>query len=307
MENALCFLLNKKIMFNKSSIIIMVLSLTSICCQSQKKASSAASPDKNIYIQLYSVRDDIQKDFKGTIAAVAKAGYTGIEAASYSNGKFYGLPPAEFKKEINAAGMQVLSSHTGISLADEIEKTDWNEIWKWWDEAIAAHKAAGMKYIVKPSMPTPKTLADLKAYCDYYNKVGEKCNAAGLKFGYHNHDYEFGKIEGEVMYDYMLKNTNPANVFFQMDVYWTVMGKKSPVDYFNQYPGRFEILHIKDNKELGQSGMVGFDAIFNNAATAGARYMVVEVEKYNHKPLKSIRLSLDYLMNNTSFKADYSK
>ena len=156
-------------------------------------------------------------------------------------------------------------------------------------------------------MPTPKTLADLKAYCNYYNKVGEKCNAVDLKFGYHNHNFEFEKIEGETMYDYMLKNTDPSNVFFEMDVYWTVMGKKGPVDYFNEYPGRFELLHIKDNKELGQSGMIGFDAIFNNAAKSGVKYMIVEVEKYNYAPLKSIKMSYDYLNQNPYFKADYSK
>ena len=105
----------------------------------------------------------------------------------------------------------------------------------------------------------------------------------------------------------MLKNTDPAKVFFQMDVYWTVMGKKGPEDYFNAYPGRFEILHIKDNKELGQSGMVGFDAIFNNVHKAGAKYMVVEVEKYDYEPLKSIKMSYDYLNMNVHFKSDYSK
>ena len=294
------------IMFKKIFITFMVLSLATISCDSQKKTSAVNTPRKNVYIQLYSVRDDIQKDFKATIAAVAQAGYTGIEAAGYDNGKFYGLTPAEFKNAINAAGMQVLSSHAGASLAENVKETNWDEVWKWWDTAIAAHKAAGMKYIVKPWMPAPKTLADLKAYCDYYNQVGEKCNAAGLRFGYHNHDFEFAKIEGETMYDYMLKNTDPAKVFFQMDVYWTVMGKKGPVDYFNEYPGRFEILHIKDNKELGQSGMVGFDAIFNNADKAGAKYMVVEVEKYNFEPLKSIKMSYDYLNRNAFFKIDYS-
>jgi sugar phosphate isomerase/epimerase len=97
------------------------------------------------------------------------------------------------------------------------------------------------------------------------------------------------------MYDYMIENTNPENVFFQMDVYWVVMGQQSPVDYFNKYPGRFELLHIKDNKELGQSGMVGFDAIFENVHVAGTKYLVVEVEKYNFPPEESVKKSLDYL------------
>ncbi|NLI72015.1 MAG: sugar phosphate isomerase/epimerase [Bacteroidales bacterium] len=289
-------------MIKKTSFILILLCLFSINIFSQKKNTSIIKGKKPIYLQLYSVRDDIRKDFKSTITAVAKAGYTGIEAAGYKDEKFYGLSPNEFKKAINSVGMEVLSSHTGISLAKDVQKTDWDAVWKWWDMAIAAHKAAGMKYIVKPSMPVPKTLADLKVYCDYYNKVGEKCNDAGLKFGYHNHAFEFEKIEGELMYDFMLKNTDPTKVFFQMDVYWTVIGKKGPVDYFNEYPGRFEMLHIKDNKELGQSGMVGFDAIFKNTAKAGAKYMVVEVERYNYEPLESIKLSYDYLKSNPYFK-----
>ena len=262
---------------------------------------------KDIFLQLYSVRDDIKSDFNSTLTKVAAMGYTGIAAANYDNGKFYGLTPTAFKNEIEKRGMKVLSSHTGKALNDNISETNWTETWAWWDTAIAAHKAAGMKYIVTPWMPTVKTLADLKAYCDYYNKIGEKCNAAGLRFGYHNHNFEFSKIEGETMYDFMLKNTDPAKVFFQMDVYWVVRGGQSPVDYFNKYPGRFELLHIKDNKELGQSGMVGFDAIFGNTKNAGTRYLVVEVEKYNFDPLISIQKSLNYLQNHPLVKKSYSK
>ncbi len=263
--------------------------------------------NKEIYLQLYSVRDDIKKDFKGTISSVAKTGYTGVEAAGYADGKFYGLSPEEFKKEIESTGMKVLSSHLNKRLNDNIPATDWNEIWEWWDVAIDAHKRAGMKYVIVPSMPRLKTLADLKVYCDYYNRIGEKCNQAGMRFGYHNHDFEFVKIENELMYDFMLKNTDPEKVFFQMDVYWVVRGGYSPVDYFHSYPGRFEVLHIKDNKELGQSGMVGFDAIFNNTEKAGVKNLVVEVEKYNYKPLESVKMSLDYLQKHPLVKKSYSK
>jgi sugar phosphate isomerase/epimerase len=150
-------------------------------------------------------------------------------------------------------------------------------------------------------MPLVKTLSDLKVYCDYYNRIGEKCKTAGIRFGYHNHSFEFAKIENEIMYDYMLKNTDANNVFFQMDVYWVVRGGCSPVDYFKKYPGRFEILHLKDNKELGESGMVGFDAIFGNSKVAGTNYFIVEVEKYNFTPIESVRKSLLYLQNNSFF------
>lgn len=254
---------------------------------------------------MYSVRDDIKANYQATIDTVANTGFTGVEAAGYNDGQFYGMAPADFKKSIEDAGLEVLSSHAGRPLADNTKDTNWDEVWKWWDTAIQAHKDAGMKYLVVAWIPTPKTLVDLKAYCDYFNQVGEKCNAAGIRFGYHNHNFEFTEIEGEVMYDYMLKNTDPAKVFFQMDVYWVVRGGQSPVEYFNAYPGRFEILHIKDNKELGQSGMVGFDAIFKNIDKSGAKYLVVEVEKYTGTPFEGIKESYNYLANADYVKASY--
>ena len=267
----------------------------------------ACTQKKEIYIQLYSVRDDIKSDYEGTIAKVAEMGYTGVEAAGYADGKFYGLSPEDFKKSIENVGMEVLSSHTARPLADSIPATNWDEVWAWWDTAIKAHKEAGMKYIVTPWMKTPATLADLQAYCDYYNQIGEKCNAAGLRFGYHNHNFEFKEIEGELMYDYMLKNTDPSKVFFQMDVYWVGEGGKNPVDYFNNYPGRFELLHIKDELELGKSGKVDFEAIYDNAGTAGAKYMIVEVERYTGTPFEGVKESYDFLNDAPFVKASYSK
>ena len=299
----------KKISF--FTLILGTLLLLSNCTQAKQDKGPSTDTDqinKDIYIQLYSVRDDIKSDFKGTIAKVAEAGYKGVEAANYNDGKFYGLTPEEFKSEIEAVGMEVLSSHTGRPLEENIEKTNWDDVWAWWDVAIDAHKKAGMKYIVTPWMPTPKTLVDLKQYCDYYNKVGEKCNEAGMKFGYHNHAFEYKEIEGEVMYDYMIENTDPDKVFFQMDVYWTTKGEKSPVEYFNKYPNRFELLHIKDEKELGGSDSVmDFNNLFQNIDKSGVKYLIVEVEHYNFEPLESVKQSIDYLLNNENVKADYSK
>lgn len=236
-------------------------------------------------------------------------GYTAVEAASYSDGKFYGKAPEQFKADVEAAGLKVLSSHIGHGLSkEELASGDFSEALKWWDTCIAAHKAAGMEYVVVPSMTTPETLKDLQVYCDYYNAIGQKCAEQGMKFGYHNHSFEFQKIEDEVMYDYMISHTNPEYVFFEMDVYWTVIGKASPVDYFKKYPGRFKVLHIKDEREIGQSGMVGFDAIFNNAKTAGVENIVVEVERYSYDDVKrSINESIDYLEAASFVPADYNK
>jgi sugar phosphate isomerase/epimerase len=253
---------------------------------------------KDIALQLYSLRDDFQNDFAAAIKKVAEAGYTAIEAANYVGGKFYGKTPAEFKAAVEAAGLKVLSSHTSKWLSEEELRTkDFSESLACWDEIIEAHVAAGMKYIVTPGMGVPQTLADLQTYCDYYNAVGQKCKEKGLLFGYHNHAHEFTAIEGVLMYDYMLEHTDPESVFFQMDVYWIVIGQQSPVEYFQKYPGRFTLLHIKDHKELGQSGMVGFDAIFKNTGVAGTKFLIVEVEQYNYTPAESVKLSLDYLLS----------
>lgn len=250
---------------------------------------------QEIYIQLYSIRDAVKQDFHGSVKKLAAIGFTGIEAAGYSDGLFYGMKPADFRKAIEATGMKVLSSHTHRRLDENPSSTDWKAVWSWWDQAIKAHKEAGMSYLIVPWMPVPKTLADLKIYCDYYNEIGRRCNEAGIRFGYHNHSFEFQEIEGQLMYDYMLKNTEPSKVFFQMDVYWVVRGGHSPVEYFKTNPGRFEQLHLKDHKELGQSGMVGFDAILNSLQIAGVKKMIVEVEKYSMDPMESVRVSYEYL------------
>ncbi len=299
----------KKISF--FTLILGSMLLLSSCMQpkeNKETSTEAVKVSKDIYIQLYSVRDDIKSDFKGTITKVADAGYKGVEAASYNEGKFYGLSPEEFKSEIESVGMEVLSSHAGRPLEENISKTNWEDVWKWWDVAIDAHKRAGMKFIVAPWMPAPKTLADLKQYCDYYNQIGEKCNAAGMKFGYHNHNFEFKEIDGQIIYNYMLENTDPSKVFFQMDVYWTTQGGHDPVEYFNKYPNRFKLLHIKDEKELGGSDSVmDFNNLFQNIDKSGVEYLIVEVEHYNFEPLESIKMSLDYMLNNENVKANYSK
>jgi sugar phosphate isomerase/epimerase len=130
-----------------STLLISSLLILTACNQGQQKTAETSS-EKEIYLQLYSLRDDIQADYSSTIAAAAEMGYTGIEAAGYNDGQFYGMSPADFKKTIEDAGMEVLSSHAGRPLADPTADTDWEATWAWWDTAIQAHKDAGMKYIV---------------------------------------------------------------------------------------------------------------------------------------------------------------
>ncbi len=274
----------------------------------------ADSPKKEVGIQLYSVRNllgDGQKyqgDIAGLMKALAGMGYTQFEAANYNDGKFYGLAPAEFAKAAKAAGAKVTSSHTGRPLNDEeLNSGDTKAFFEYWDKVLSDHKAAGIDYVVLPWMSVPSKLSDLKKQCDALNEVGKRAKAKGIRFGYHNHSHEFNKVEDKVMLDYMIENTDPANVLFELDVYWAMMGHASPVDYFKKYPGRFPLLHIKDRREIGQSGMVGFDAIFNNADKAGLEKYYVEIEEFTENAEKGCKESVDYLIAAPFVKPAYSK
>jgi len=264
--------------------------------------SSFAKKKKDIGLQMYSLRDDLNKDAKGTIEKMGKIGYTSMEAASFDNGKFYGMEPEAFKALLEANGMKLVSSHTGANYTGD--QASWDAAMIWWDMAIAAHKKAGCKYIVKPSMGEYpyKNLESLKKTCEYFNAIGEKCNAAGIRFGYHNHNKEFTKITDadDLVYDYMVKNTDPKKVTFELDVYWIYKGGQNAVAYFNKYPKRFELLHIKDEKEIGASGLIDFKPIYDNRAKAGTKVCFVEVERYDFEPFVSVQKSFDFL-NNASY------
>lgn len=255
---------------------------------------------KYIGLQLYSLRDSMRTNPAGTIEKVGKMGYKFVETAGYSDGKIYGMDPVDFKKVCEDNGLAFLGAHVGRSVPDS---TNWDETMAWWDQCIDAHVAGGAKWIVQPSMGREayESLEGLKRYCEYFDALGEKCNAKGIRFGYHNHDREFSTVlDSTVLYDFMLKNTDPDKVMFQLDLYWCVVGGKNPVDYFNQYPGRFELWHIKDKEEIGASGMMDFASIFSAAGVSGLKYGIVEVEKYNFEPAESCKISLDFLNN-----ADY--
>ncbi|WP_245820188.1 sugar phosphate isomerase/epimerase family protein [Mariniphaga anaerophila] len=254
-----------------------------------------APKEKFIGLQLYSVRDDMKKDVPATVAKVGEMGYKFVEAAGYGDGQFYGMSPADFKALCETNGLQFLGSHTGQDVPDS---ASWDKTMAWWDQAIEAHAAAGVKWIVQPWMGKTgyESLDGLKKYCAYFNAVGEKCNAKGIRFGYHNHANEFKTVlDGKPVYDWMLELTDPKNVMFQLDLYWIVEGGKNPLDYFENYPGRFEVWHIKDKEELGASGMMDFASMFAEREKSGAKYGVVEVERYNFEPLVSCKKSIDFL------------
>jgi sugar phosphate isomerase/epimerase len=266
-----------------------------VSCTSAPKPAEQKSAEKFIGLQLWSVRDSM-KNVTATIDSIGKTGYKFVETAGYGNGKIYGLDPVEFKNICEQNGLKVLGAHTG---QDVPTAEKWAETMAWWDTCIIAQKAAGVKWIVQPWMGGTgyESLDGLKKYCEYFNAVGEKCNAAGIRFGYHNHDKEFSTLlEGKPVYDWMLELTDSSKVMFEMDLYWVVVGGANPVDYFNKYPGRFELWHIKDKAEIGGTGtMMNFAPIFAERAKAGAKYGIVEVEEYNYSQIESCRKSLDFL------------
>ena len=261
-------------------------------------ASCAQEPvQKEIGLQLYSIRDQIGEDLETSLDAVAEAGYTFVEMAGYNaqEGTFYGLSGAAFKELCNEKELDVISSH--INGPDPNAAT-WEECMAWWDKAIQDHLETGVSYIVQPSMwrSAYESVEGLARYCELFNAVGEKCNDAGIRFGYHNHAHEFTTVFDEVvMYDFMLQNTDPEKMFFQIDVFWSQVGGAPAVDYLDKYPGRFELWHVKDDKEIGASGKIDFKAIYERASISGLKYAIVEQEAFDMLPFESIKASYDFL------------
>lgn len=273
---------------------------------SYRMAEEITAPSKEMAVQLYSARQLIgspelfAKNHEYVLGRLAQMGYTGAEAASYSDGLFSGMEPEDFKAALNKAGLELVSSHTTRVLSsDELSSGNYEAAMKWWDQCIEAHKKAGIPRLVMSYSQKLDTEAELKVMAEYLNAIGSRCNAAGIRFGYHNHAHEFAKVGNTTMMDYFIANTDPAKVFIEMDVYWAVVGGAAPVEYMHKYPGRFELLHIKDKKEIGQSGMVGFDAIFRNFDKAGTKGFIVEMEEASTQNiLKGLRESALYLRNN---------
>ena len=268
-------------------------------------AEEITAPKREMAVQLYSVRsllgtpDLFARNHAYVLERLAQMGYTAVEAASYEDGRFSGLSPEEFRNTIEAAGLKLLSSHTTRPLSpDELASGDFTAALSWWDRCIAAHKAAGIPYLVMSWSQPLTTRAQMETMAAYLDAIGEKCRKSGIRFGYHSHSHEFNPVDGATMLDIFATQTKPENVFLQMDVYWAVMADASPVEYMDKYPGRYELMHIKDRHEIGQSGMVGFDAIFKAFPRAGTKAFVVELEDASTPNiLKGLRESALYLRN----------
>lgn len=230
-----------------------------------------AKSKKKIGLQLYSVNQDMG-NVDASLAKVAKAGYTVVETLGSPN--CFGFPAAEFKALCDKHGLSIISTHTSIAMDPKNEAAVMDK----WRSVFEGLRTMGAKYCVIPGFNLGKSLADLKQVCEYFNKVGKLAKEYGLKLGYHNHAHEYDLCEGKVKWEYMIENTDPESVFFQMDVYWTTQGGKNPVDYLKKYPERIKMLHIKDDLVIGESGKIDFEAIFNQFYKNGYSDFVVEQE-----------------------------
>jgi len=257
-------------------------------------------------LQLYSVRDDMLKDPVGSLTQLAEMGYVYVEHANYINRKFYGYTAPEFKKILDGLGLKMISGHTvmGKEHWDESKK-DFSDSWKMTIEDAAILE---QKYVVSPSMDGSmrKTYDDFIPYMEIFNKCGELCNKHGMKFGYHNHDFEFSeKLNGEKLFDIMMKSMDPDLVVVQLDIGNLYNGGAVAIDIVKQYPGRFENLHVKDEilSESGDEkyestilgeGIVNVKEVVDLATKiGGTTCYIIEQESYGDKtPMECVKEDL---------------
>jgi len=246
------------------------------------------SAREDVGVQLYTFRDAMTQDPKGTLSKVAELGFKQLESARSDKGLYYGLTPIEMRDTCKALGLSIRSGHVHLD-------TDWNQ-------TMEQAAEAGQEYVICSSMPTEgQDIDNYLRVAEAFNKAGEDCKKLGLKFGYHNHSYEFESDKGQVLYDVLLENTDSSLVHMELDLGWVVMGGKNPIDYFNEYPGRFPLWHLKDMSILeGEStefgkGDLNIAEMLENIDLAGVKYMFMEQEQYDNNPFDSIQYNLNYL------------
>lgn len=238
-----------------------------------------------VSLQLYTLRDETAKDFKGTLEKVANIGYKGVEFAGYG-----GLTAAQMKAELDRLGLKVTGSHVGMDiLRNNLEET------------IAYNLEIGNKYIVCPG-----TKGDTKEHylevADFFNRVGEKCKEKGLQLGYHNHAHEFKLFDGEYALDILYNNTNAELLKVELDTYWVQYAGVDPIAYMKKYAGRCPLLHQKDMEageekgftEVG-NGIMDIKGIHAAVEEIGVEWFIVEQDRCVRPQLESVAISFNYL------------
>lgn len=260
-------------------------------------------------LQLYSVRTEMKNDPLGTLKQLAAMGYKHVEHASYTDRKFYGYGAKEFKKILDDLGMKMPSGHTVLGSKHwDASKKDFTDLWKYTVEDAAI---AGQQFVISPSLENEyrKTADDLLRFMDVFNKSGELCKKSGMKFGYHNHAFEFSeKLDGKVVYDIMLQNTDPGLVIQQLDIGNLYNGGAKAIDIVTQYPGRFESMHVKDEvlakegNEKYESAVLGTgivnvkEVVDLGRKSGGTKHFIIEQESYQGKtPIACMKENLDVM------------
>lgn len=257
-----------------------------------------ASPyGKPIGLQLYTLREQLEKDAPGTIKQLAGIGYKDVEIYS-----LYGKTPAEFIQILKDNGISASSGHYLLPAV----KSEW-------PKRIEDAKTLGLQYMVIAILDAQerKSLDDYKKLAELFNQAGEATQKAGIQFCYHNHNFEFQKLGDTMPYDYLLKTLDPKLVAFEMDCFWVTHAGQDPVAYFKNYPGRFPLLHIKDMKDkpaptqeldakMGLfapvgSGSIDWKRIFAAAKVGGMEHYYVEQDYCEIPPLEAIKKSYQYL------------
>lgn len=260
-----------------------------------KAASSAKSINENFGLQLYTLRDVLPANPKDVLTKVASYGYKQIESYEGEQGMFWGMKNTEFKKFMDDLGMKIVSSHCDIN--------------KDFERKAEEAAAIGMKYLICPWLGPQKSLDDFKKHAATFNQRGETCKKYGLRFAYHNHDYSFVPLEGQLPQDVMMQATDKDLVDFEMDIYWVVTAGQDPIAWFNKYPGRFKLSHVKDRKKgaapsekdasvIVGTGGIDFTSILKAAEKNGMDYFIIEQERYdNTTPLDAVKADAEYMKN----------
>jgi sugar phosphate isomerase/epimerase len=255
------------------------------------KSVKAKPKLKHVGIQLYSVRKEMMSDAIGTLNKLGQIGYQEIESAQSDKGNYYGLAPKEIKKILKDQGMILRSGHTHID--------------KNWQKSIDEAAEAEQEYIICSVLPSPgQTIENYQKSADLFNQAGEQCKKSGVLFGYHNHESEFDTVDGQVLYDILLNRAQPDLVHMEMDLGWVIAAGKDPLLYFNKYPGRFPLWHLKDmnvaekkSVEFGK-GSVNIIGLLKNAKLAGMKYYFVEQEEYSVNAFESMEYDYNWLVEN---------
>jgi sugar phosphate isomerase/epimerase len=273
-----------------------------------KTAFAKSKPNEILGLQLYSVRDDMKKDPIGTLTQLAKMGYKNVEHANYINRKFYGYSATEFKKILDDLGLKMPSGHTVMGKNHwDADKKVFSDSWKY---TIEDAGYMGQKYVISPSMEESMrtTYDDMLRYMEVFNKCGELCQKSGMKFGYHNHSFEFSeKLNNIKVFDIMMKNMDPKLVIMQLDIGNMYIAGAKALDILGQYPARFEMLHVKDEiavntSEKYESAILGKgiiptkEAIDLGRKIGGTTVFIIEQESYqNATALESVKEDLNVM------------